>query len=63
MEELYGPYKKGAKGTLADRARKLGLDEVAQKVVDRPHEDVNLYNYVKKNTTEGETGYTEKIIV
>ena len=43
----YAPYKKGAKGTLADRARKLGLDDLATQVINVPHKEIYLGQYLR----------------
>ena len=50
VQELYAPFKKGGKGTLAERARKLGLHNVALEILQYPERDVNFASYVKQGT-------------
>ena len=49
----YAPFKKGGKGTLAERARCLGLDSPAQCVLDSPCKVICLSKYIQEST-EGE---------
>ena len=43
----YAPFKKGGKGTLAERARCLGLDIPAQKILTSPNNLISLSKYIK----------------
>ena len=45
----YAPYKTGGKGTLAERARKLGLDQPAKQILNRPGFDINMSQYFNKD--------------
>ncbi|XP_048586522.1 S1 RNA-binding domain-containing protein 1 isoform X2 [Nematostella vectensis] len=49
VDEIFGPFKKGKQGTLAGRARQLGLDVAAERVLVHP-QSVNLRDWVKKDT-------------
>ena len=46
----YAPFKKGGKGTLAERARKNGLESLAKQILEAPNNFLNLNKYVKANT-------------
>lgn len=50
VQELYAPYKTGAKGTLAERARNIGLEGLAQQLIKQPNRYVNLAKHVNSNT-------------
>ncbi|XP_065059999.1 S1 RNA-binding domain-containing protein 1-like [Rhopilema esculentum] len=50
VNDLYAPFKKGGKGTLAERARKNGLESPAKQVLEAPNNFLNLNKYVKANT-------------
>ncbi|KAL9954080.1 hypothetical protein ACROYT_G041574 [Oculina patagonica] len=49
VEEVYAPFKKGSKGSHAERARQLGLGEPAELVLKNPR-TVQLEKLVKPNT-------------
>ncbi|EDO41235.1 predicted protein [Nematostella vectensis] len=49
VDEIFGPFKKGKQRTLAGRARQLGLDVAAERVLVHP-QSVNLRDWVKKDT-------------
>ena len=42
----YAPYKTGSKSTLAERARKLGLESVAKTALENPWK-FNIKNSIK----------------
>ena len=44
----YAPYKPGSKGTLAERARELGLEPLAMKLITPPGR-ANLYEVINPN--------------
>ncbi|XP_022088609.1 S1 RNA-binding domain-containing protein 1-like [Acanthaster planci] len=46
VNTLFAPYKSGAKTTLAERARKLGLDSAVDFVLEKP-EQFQLQSFVK----------------
>ncbi|XP_061481408.1 S1 RNA-binding domain-containing protein 1 isoform X2 [Rhineura floridana] len=46
LDHVYAPYKTGSKGTKAQRARQLGLDQAANLLIENPRE-LNLLSYVK----------------
>uniref|UniRef100_A0A8D0DZ62 S1 RNA-binding domain-containing protein 1 n=1 Tax=Salvator merianae TaxID=96440 RepID=A0A8D0DZ62_SALMN len=48
LDHLYAPYKTGNKGTKAQRARQLGLEQAAILLIEKPNE-LNLLSYVKFN--------------
>lgn len=50
INELYAPFKKGGKGTLAERARSLGLDSPAQCLLDNPCKVIGLSQYIQEST-------------
>ncbi|XP_046336973.2 S1 RNA-binding domain-containing protein 1-like isoform X2 [Haliotis rufescens] len=50
VEHLYAPYKPGHKGSLAERARKLGLEEPALQILDGKHVEL------EKLVRQGEKG-------
>ena len=43
----YAPYKKGGKGTLAERARQQGLEAPAQEFLRNPHRFMNFHSLKK----------------
>ena len=45
----YAPFKKGGKGTLAERARKIGLDIVALDLLKSPNSKIIFSKHVKPN--------------
>ncbi|KAG8584217.1 hypothetical protein GDO81_008739, partial [Engystomops pustulosus] len=49
LEHVYTPYKTGSKGTKAQRARQLGLEDAAKALIETPQQ-LNLYKYIKQNT-------------
>eukprot|EP00794_Sanderia_malayensis_P010201 gene10201-11249_t len=49
VNELYAPYKQGGKGTLAERARKLGLEVPAMELLNIPTISLGLQKFVKSN--------------
>ncbi|XP_075719334.1 S1 RNA-binding domain-containing protein 1 [Rhinoderma darwinii] len=49
VEHVYTPYKTGSKGTKAQRARQLGLEDAAQALIEAPQQ-LNLHMYIKPNT-------------
>jgi len=49
VEELYAPFKKGSKGSHAERARELGLGEPAERLLKNP-KSVQLQSLIKPNT-------------
>ncbi|OWF38227.1 S1 RNA-binding domain-containing protein 1-like isoform X2 [Mizuhopecten yessoensis] len=49
VEALYAPYKPGHKGTLAERARALGLEPLALQYINHPWR-VNVDTYVRLGT-------------
>ncbi|KAJ7341163.1 hypothetical protein JRQ81_004963 [Phrynocephalus forsythii] len=46
LDHVYAPYKTGRKGTKAQRARQLGLEPVANLLIENPRE-LNVQSYVK----------------
>lgn len=48
VEEIYAPFKTGSKGTLANRARKLGLDKAVEMIKTNPRM-TNLSMFVQPN--------------
>ncbi|XP_057313558.1 S1 RNA-binding domain-containing protein 1-like isoform X1 [Hydractinia symbiolongicarpus] len=61
IQDLYAPFKKGGKGTLAERARKLGLESVSNELSRCPNDDICLRRYVNKNI-EGLSSENEVIV-
>ncbi|XP_072027539.1 S1 RNA-binding domain-containing protein 1-like [Amphiura filiformis] len=57
VEHLYAPYKTGSKTTLAERARKLGLEPAAKVALEEPWK-FNLNNFVKPSQ-KGLASYAE----
>ena len=51
----YAPFKKGGKGSHAERARQLGLNEPAERLINDPH-SVQLERLIDPNT-EGNNYY------
>ncbi|KAM3932495.1 S1 RNA-binding domain-containing protein 1 [Leptodactylus fuscus] len=49
VEHVYTPYKTGSKGTKAQRARQLGLEDAAKALIETPQQ-LNLHKYIKPNT-------------
>ena len=49
----YAPFKKGGKGTLAERARAHGLEAPAQELVANPARVINLEKFVN-SAVQGE---------
>lgn len=49
IEEVYAPFKKGGKGSHAERARQLGLNEPAERLINDPH-SVQLERLIDPNT-------------
>lgn len=49
VEELYAPFKKGSKGSHAERARQLGLGEPAELLLKDP-KSVQLETFIQPNT-------------
>lgn len=45
----YAPFKKGGKGSHAERARQLGLNEPAERLINDPH-SVQLERLIDPNT-------------
>ena len=45
----YAPFKKGGKGSHAERARQLGLNEPAERLIKDPH-SVQLERLIDPNT-------------
>lgn len=45
----YAPFKKGGKGSHAERARQLGLNEPAERLINDPH-SVRLERLIDPNT-------------
>uniref|UniRef100_A0A670Y183 S1 RNA binding domain 1 n=1 Tax=Pseudonaja textilis TaxID=8673 RepID=A0A670Y183_PSETE len=48
LDHVYAPYKTGSKGTKAQRAKQLGLEQAANLLIENPKE-LNLLFYVKSN--------------
>ncbi|KAM5252146.1 S1 RNA-binding domain-containing protein 1 isoform 2-T2 [Hipposideros larvatus] len=48
LEHVSAPYKTGSKGTKAQRARQLGLEGAARKLLENP-EELNLLAYIQPN--------------
>ncbi|XP_007440731.1 S1 RNA-binding domain-containing protein 1 [Python bivittatus] len=48
LDHVYAPYKTGSKGTKAQRARQLGLEQAANLLIENPKE-LKLFFYVKSN--------------
>ncbi|XP_070804415.1 S1 RNA-binding domain-containing protein 1 [Pituophis catenifer annectens] len=48
LDHVYAPYKTGSKGTKAQRAKQLGLEQAANLLIENPKE-LNLCFYVKPN--------------
>ncbi|XP_070590650.1 S1 RNA-binding domain-containing protein 1 [Erythrolamprus reginae] len=48
LDHVYVPYKTGSKGTKAQRAKQLGLEQAANLLLENPKE-LNLLSYVKSN--------------
>ncbi|KAM3855530.1 S1 RNA-binding domain-containing protein 1 [Vipera latastei] len=48
LDHVYAPYKPGSKGTKAQRAKQLGLEQAANLLLENPKE-LNLFFYVKSN--------------
>ncbi|XP_064596790.1 S1 RNA-binding domain-containing protein 1-like [Liolophura sinensis] len=55
IEHLYAPYKEGSKGTLAARAKELGLEPLALSVLNDPNR-VNFSSWIK----QGKKGLSSK---
>ncbi|KAL1452427.1 hypothetical protein WDU94_006661 [Cyamophila willieti] len=51
LDLIYSPYKVGSKGTKAEKAKKLGLEEPALSVLNGDY-DENLHQYVVASKTE-----------
>ncbi|XP_076990253.1 S1 RNA-binding domain-containing protein 1 isoform X2 [Tamandua tetradactyla] len=48
LEHVSAPYKTGSKGTKAQRAKQLGLEVAARKLLENPGE-LNLLSYIRPN--------------
>ncbi|KAM6462881.1 S1 RNA-binding domain-containing protein 1 [Liasis olivaceus] len=48
LDHVYAPYKTGSKGTKAQRARQLGLEQAANLLIENPKE-LKLFFYVKSS--------------
>ncbi|KAM3840699.1 LOW QUALITY PROTEIN: S1 RNA-binding domain-containing protein 1-like [Vipera latastei] len=59
LDHVYAPYKTGSKGTKAQRAKQLGLEQAANLLLENPKE-LNLLFYVKSNV-EGVSTNEEEI--
>lgn len=50
LSSQYAPFRKGGKGTLAERARLLGLESPAEQVLKSPDKAVGLGRFVNAST-------------
>ncbi|XP_074650516.1 S1 RNA-binding domain-containing protein 1-like isoform X2 [Tubulanus polymorphus] len=50
VEEVYAPYKPGSKRSLAERARELGLEDVAMNVLRNPQRQVDFCKFLRTGT-------------
>ncbi|KAF5296661.1 hypothetical protein FQR65_LT10201 [Abscondita terminalis] len=62
LDHIFAPFKPGAKKTLSERAKALGLEEPALMLLEG-YAEVNLKNYIKKQKELGTLADVEKGIM